>query len=140
MQSHHYILLSVEFTITSYRKNKRHILTTCIRSKLNYKLCVLCSKNQNTISEFKVNLQTTKAEVSGFYISNATHIVTAHKTTSLSLPKAETFLNYTHLKIKLPKQSRVHFQVIFIPFRYLMCGGSQSYFWTSHILSKNPTS
>lgn len=111
MQSHHYTLLSVEFTITSYRKNKRHILTTCILSKLNYKLHVLCSKNQNTISQFKVNLQTTKAEVSGFCISNATHVVTAHKTTSLSFLKAETFLNDMHLKIKFQSNQECIFKL-----------------------------
>lgn len=55
-------------------------------------------KNQIKISEFKVSLQITKPEVSGFYISNTTHTVTAHKTISLALSKVETFPNDMHLK------------------------------------------
>lgn len=55
------------------------------------------AKNQNKISEFKVNSQTTKAEVSRFCISNTTLIVTTY---NLSLPTADTFLKDMHLKIK----------------------------------------
>lgn len=115
MQSHHYILLSVEFTITSYSQEKKNT-TKNMYLLLAYFLSSTTSctyfvaKNQNKISEFKVNLQTTRAEVLGFCISNATH---SHYTyNNLSLPKAETFLKDKHLKIKFQSTQECIFKLL----------------------------
>lgn len=147
MQSHHYTLLSVEFTITSYSQKERkkkdkdiYLLPTYFIIQTTSCICFI-AKNQIKISDFKVSLQITKPEVSGFYISNATHIVTAQKTLSLSLPEVETFPNDMHLKATFQSIQECIFKLSTDVLILDTCVGSQNYYFsTLHTLSKNPTS
>jgi len=143
VQSHHYILLSVKFTITSYSqkvKKKTHTYYPDFIRKTTSCICFI-HKNQIKISKFKVSCksQNLKSEV---FPSAMQHIQSLHiKTISLSLPTVETFPNNIHLQAVFQNIQECIFQLSTNALILDICVGSQNYyFWKLHTLSKNLTS